>query len=70
MFFDGHVLKEGSGAGIWINSPNGHIQVYCLNLYFDFSNNENEYEGLFIGLNILESKELKGFIFLETWSSL
>ena len=28
MFFDGSIIKEGAGAGVWIISPNREFKVY------------------------------------------
>ena len=50
MFFDGSKMLNGSGAGVILVSPRGHKLSYVLQIHFDSSNNEVEYEALLYGL--------------------
>ena len=52
MFFDGSKMLNGSGAGVVLVSPRGDKLSYVLQIYFDFSNNEAEYEALLYGLRM------------------
>ncbi|XP_073355072.1 uncharacterized protein [Aegilops tauschii subsp. strangulata] len=49
MFFDGSKMLRGSGAGVVLVSPKGHRLSYVLQIHFDPSNNEAEYEALLYG---------------------
>ena len=44
MFFDGSNMLNGSGAGVVLVSPRGDKLSYVLQIHFDSSNNEAEYE--------------------------
>ena len=50
MFFDGSKMLNGSGAGVVLVSPRGDKLRYVLQIHFDSSNNEEEYEALLYGL--------------------
>ncbi|KAI4973718.1 hypothetical protein ZWY2020_041499 [Hordeum vulgare] len=52
MFFDGSKMLNGSGAGVVIVSPKGDKLKYVLQIHFDSSNNEVEYEALPYGLRM------------------
>ena len=52
MFFDGSKMLNGSGAGVVIISPKGDKLKYVLQIHFDSSNNETEYEALLYGLRM------------------
>ena len=52
MFFDGSKMLNGSGAGVVLVSPRGHKLRYVLQILFDSSNNEAEYEALLYGLRM------------------
>ncbi|SPT18504.1 unnamed protein product [Triticum aestivum] len=52
MFFDGSKMLNGSGAGIVLVSPRGDKLSYVLQIHFDSSNNEAEYEALLYGLRM------------------
>ncbi len=52
MFFDGSKMLNGSGAGVVIISPKGDKLKYVLQIHFDSSNNEAEYEALLYGLRM------------------
>ena len=52
MFFDGSKMINGSGAGVVLVSPRGDKLRYVLQIHFDSSNNEAEYEALLYGLRM------------------
>ena len=52
MFFDGSKMLNGSGAGVVLVSPRGDRLSYVLQIHFDSSNNEAEYEALLYGLRM------------------
>ena len=52
MFFDGSKMLNGSGAGVVLVSPRGDKLRYVLQIHFDSSNNEAEYEPLLYGLHM------------------
>ena len=49
MFFDGSKMLNGSGAGVVLVTPKGDKLNYFLQIHFDSSNNEAEYEALLYG---------------------
>jgi hypothetical protein len=52
MFFDGSLMKTGTGADLLFISPLGKHLCYVLRLHFPASNNVAEYEALVNGLRI------------------
>ena len=56
MFFDGSKMLNGSGAGVVLVSPRGDKLRYVLQIHFDSSNNEAEYEALLYGLRMAISR--------------
>jgi len=52
MFFDGSKMLNGSGARVVLVSPQGDKLSYILQIHFDSSNNEVEYEALLYGLRM------------------
>jgi ribonuclease HI len=52
LYFDGSVMKTGSGAGMLFISPLGEHIRYAVRLHFPTSNNMVEYEALLCGLRI------------------
>jgi ribonuclease HI len=52
MYFDGSVMKTGTGAGLLFVSPLGEHMRYVVRLHFSASNNMAEYEALLSGLRI------------------
>ena len=46
MFFDGSKMLNGSSAGVVLVSPRGDKLSYVLQIHFDSSNNEAEYEAV------------------------
>jgi ribonuclease HI len=54
MNFDGAAYREGDGAGVWINHPDGDAKLCSYKLVFECTNNMAEYEALILGLKILK----------------
>ena len=52
MYFDGSVIKTGTGAGLLFISPLGVHMRYIIRLHFPASKNMAEYEALLCGLHI------------------
>jgi ribonuclease HI len=52
MYFDGSLMKMGSGVGLLFISPLGVHMRYIIRLHFPASNNAAEYEALVTGLRI------------------
>jgi ribonuclease HI len=52
MYFDGSLMKTGTGAGLLFISPLGEYVRYVIHLHFPASNNVAEYEALVNGLRI------------------
>ena len=52
LHVDGSSTPSASGAGIILTSPTGEMIEYALSFAFSASNNEAEYEALFIGLKL------------------
>ena len=52
MYFDGSVMKTGTGAGLLLISPLREHMRYVIRLHFPASNNMAEYEALLSGLRI------------------
>ena len=50
MYFDGSVMKTGTGAGLLFISPLGDHMRYVIRLHFPVSNNMAEYEALLSGI--------------------
>jgi ribonuclease HI len=59
MFFDGSKMLNGSGAGVVLVSPKGDRLSYVLQIHFDSSNNEAEYEALLYGLRMAISLSVR-----------
>ena len=59
MHFDGSKQLEGSGAGVVLTSPKGDKISYVLQIHFDCSNNEAEYEALLHGLRVAKEMNIK-----------
>ncbi|SPT20529.1 unnamed protein product [Triticum aestivum] len=62
MFFDGSKMLNGSGAGVVLVSPQGDKLSYVLQIHFDSSNNEAEYEALLYGLHMAISLGVRRLI--------
>jgi ribonuclease HI len=54
MNFDGDAYREGVGASVWINHPEGDVKLCFYKLVFECTNNMAEYEALMLGLKVLE----------------
>ncbi|KAI4995705.1 hypothetical protein ZWY2020_037753 [Hordeum vulgare] len=52
-------MLNGSGAGVVIISPKGDKLKYMLQIHFDSSNNEAEYEALLYGLHMAISLSVR-----------
>ena len=52
MYFDGSLMKKGTGVGLVFVSPLGVWMKYMVCLHFPASNNVAEYEALINGLRI------------------
>ena len=52
MYFDGSLMKKGTGVGLVFISPLGVCMRYMVCLHFPSSNNVAEYEALINGLRI------------------
>ncbi|CAN6319419.1 unnamed protein product [Urochloa humidicola] len=59
MYFDGSLKLEGGGAGVLLISPSGEQLKYVLQIKFEVSNNEAEYEALLHGLRLAISLSIK-----------
>ena len=52
MYFDGSLMKKGTGVGLVFISPLGVCMRYMVHLHFPSSNNVAEYEALINGLRV------------------
>jgi ribonuclease HI len=52
LYFDGSVMKIGTGVGLFFISPLGKHMRYAVRLHFPTSNNMAEYDALLCGLRI------------------
>jgi ribonuclease HI len=59
MYFDGSLKLRGGGAGVLFISPKGEQLKYVLQILFEVSNNEAEYEALLHGLRLAVSLWIK-----------
>ena len=59
MYLDGSLKVAGGGAGVLFISPAGEKLKYVLQILFEVSNNEAEYEALLHGLRLAISLEIK-----------
>ena len=59
MFFDGSKMLNGSRAGVVLVSPRGDKLRYVLQIHFDSSNNDAEYEALLYGLRMAISLSVR-----------
>jgi ribonuclease HI len=53
MFFDGSFCSQGQGVGCFIKSPNGMEHELFIWLEFECTSNQDEYEALLSGLEVL-----------------
>jgi ribonuclease HI len=59
MYFDGSLQLDGGGAGVLFISPRGEQLKYVLQILWEVSNNEAEYEALLHGLRLAISLGIK-----------
>jgi ribonuclease HI len=59
MYFDGSLKLDGSGDGVLFISPRGEQLKYVLQILWEVSNNEAEYEALLHGLRLAISLGIK-----------
>jgi ribonuclease HI len=59
MYFDGSLKLDGGGAGVLFISPRGEQLKYVLQILWEVSNNEAEYEPLLHGLCLAISLGIK-----------
>jgi hypothetical protein len=59
MYFDGSLKLDGGGAGVLFISPKGEQLKYVLQILWEVSNNEAEYEALLHGLRLAISLGIK-----------
>jgi ribonuclease HI len=59
MYFDGSLKLDGGGAGVLFISPRGEQLKYVLQILWEISNNEAEYEALLHGLRLAISLGIK-----------
>jgi hypothetical protein len=59
MYFDGSLKLDGGGAGVLFISPRGEQLKYVLQILWEVSNNEAEYEALLHGLHLAISLGIK-----------
>jgi ribonuclease HI len=59
MYFDGSLKLDGGGAGVLFISPRGEQLKYVLQILWEVSNNEAEYEALLHGLCLAISLGIK-----------
>jgi ribonuclease HI len=59
MYFNGSLKLDGGGAGVLFISPKGEQVKYVLQILWEVSNNEAEYEALLHGLHLVISLGIK-----------
>jgi ribonuclease HI len=59
MYFDGSLKQDGGGAEVQFISPQGEQLKYVLQILWEVSNNEAEYEALLHGLRLVISLGIK-----------
>jgi ribonuclease HI len=59
MYFDGSLKLDGGGAGVLFISRPGEQLKYVLQILWDVSNNEAEYEAMLHGLRLAISLGIK-----------
>jgi hypothetical protein len=72
MYFDGSLKLGGAGAGVLFISPEGKQLKYVLQILWQATNNEAEYEALIHGLRIMTSIGIKQLLSMaiQLWSSI
>jgi hypothetical protein len=59
MYFDGSLKLKGAGVGVLLISPTGELLKYILRIFWNVSNNEDDYEALLHGLRLAASLGIK-----------
>jgi ribonuclease HI len=59
MYFDGSLKLDGAGVGVLFISLEGKQLKYVLQILWQATNNEAEYEALIYGLRIVASLRIK-----------
>jgi len=59
LHVDGSSNRQGSGVGIQLTSPTGEVIEQSLQLGFNASNNESEYEALIAGIKLAQEKGIR-----------
>jgi hypothetical protein len=59
IYFDGSLKLDGGDAGVLFISPRGEQSKYVLQILWEVSNNEAEYEALLHGLHLAISLGIK-----------
>ena len=52
LYVDGSTTSEGSGTGLLVISPEGHVHKHALKFLFKASNNDAEYEALLASMDL------------------
>ena len=59
LYFDGSTCKDGQGVGVVLISPRGAIFETSARLEYFCTNNQDEYEALLLGLQILSVMDVR-----------
>ncbi|KAL5571402.1 hypothetical protein UlMin_020999 [Ulmus minor] len=59
LMFDGAATTSGGGIGVVLMGPESQVITKTCKLLYSCSNNKEEYEALIVGLEIVESKNIK-----------
>jgi hypothetical protein len=59
MYFDDSLKLKGEGVGVLLISPTGELLKYILRIFWNVSNNEDDYEALLHGLRLAASLGIK-----------
>ncbi len=62
MSFDRAVCKEGAGARVWMQLPDGEALSYSYKFAYECTNNEAEYVALMLAIQILTSFQVKNVL--------
>ena len=65
MYFDGSLKLEGGGARVLFISPKREQLKFVLQILFEVSNNEAEYEALLHGLHLAVSLGIKRLLVFD-----
>jgi ribonuclease HI len=57
--FDGAHSNSGSGAGIFLISPNNETPLFSYRIEFNYTNHIAEYEALILGMNLAIDMDIK-----------